>query len=270
MSMRALLYITLIIVSLVMLFPFLFMVTTAMKSEAQLAQPGLFPEGMWHPENFIVAWGKAEFTLYMGNSALVSLVTGTLTLLLAAMGGFALSKYRFRGRNILFLVILSTLMVPPQVKMIPNFLLCGKLGLLDTRQGLILPVLPLGFGIFLMRQFIRSIPDSLIDAARIDGARDIRIFFQMILPLCVPALVTLGIFTFMASWNDFLWPLIVLDTPSKYTLPLGLMRFSQQFNVEQNYLMAVSFISMVPVMILFLVFQRQFVQGMSGAGLSDE
>lgn len=265
--MRLLIRIALVLICVVMLFPFVFMLATALKSEAQLAQPGLLPEGAWHPENFGTAWNRAPFTHYLINSIIVAIGAGALSVLLGAMGGFALSKYRFTGRGLLLIVVLSTLMVPPQVKMIPNFLICAQIGLLDTRLGLVLPMLPLGFGIFLMRQFIRAIPDDLLAASRIDGAGELRIFLRIVLPLCGPAAATLGIFTFMASWNEFLWPLIILDTPEKYTIPLGLMRFSQQFSVEQNLLMAVSFLSMLPTMILFLIFQRAFVQGMAGVSL---
>jgi len=267
---RVALHLGLLLVAAVMLFPFVFMLLTAMKTEAQLAQPTLLPAGAWHPENFVTAWNRADFTDYLLNSAAVSTGATLLGLLLGAMGGFALSKHRFPGRTIVFVLILSTMMVPMQVKMVPNFLLCGKLQLLDTRLGLVLPVLPLGFGIFLMRQFIQGIPDDLLSAARIDGAGEMRIFWQMVLPLCGPALATLALFTFMASWNDFLWPLVLIDSPDKYTLPLGLLHFSQQFHVEQNHLMAVSFLTMLPVMALFLVFQRAFVQGVTGVALSDQ
>jgi alpha-1,4-digalacturonate transport system permease protein len=252
-----------------MLFPFFFMVTTAVKSEAQLAQPELLPRGGWHPGNFLIAWGKAPFTQYLINSTIVAVGAAMATVLLSAMGGFALSKHRFRGRTLIFLLILSTLMVPPQVKMIPNFLICARLGLLDTRLGLVIPVLPLGFGIFLMRQFIATIPDELVAAARVDGAGDLRIFLRLILPLCGPAIATLAIFAFMGSWNEFLWPLIILDTPERYTLPLGLLRFSQQFNVEQNHLMAVSLLSLLPILALFLLCQRAFTKGMTGLGLGE-
>ncbi|MBN1475802.1 carbohydrate ABC transporter permease [Candidatus Sumerlaeota bacterium] len=268
--MKAVAYILLLVVTAVMLFPFLFMVATACKDEAQLAQPEMLPQGAWHFENFPTAWGKAQFNRYLVNSTAVGLATTLLTLLLASMAGFALSKYRFKGRDVIFLAILSTLMVPQQVTMIPNFLTCSRIGLLDSLTGLVIPVLPLSFGIFLMRQFIRGVPDDLIAAARIDGASDLRIFFQLVMPLCIPALAALGVFTFMASWNGFLWPLIILDTPEKYTLPIGLMRFSQQFSVEQNHLMAVSILITLPVLILFVVFQRAFIRGLTVGGLSDE
>jgi multiple sugar transport system permease protein len=185
------------------------------------------------------------------------------------MGGYAFAKYRFRGQGIVFTMILATMMVPGQVNMIPNFMISARLGILDSYPGLIFPVLPLAFGIFMMRQFMLSIPDSLIEAARIDGAGEFRTYFHITLPLAKPALVTLGIFTFMASWNNFMWPLIILDTESKYTLPIGLLRFAQQYDTQWHYQMAVSLLSIVPVMILFILFQRAFVQGMALTGLKE-
>jgi len=268
--MKFLVYLLLASIACVMLFPFAFMLLTAVKTDAQLAQPDLLPGGAWHWENFATAWDRGPFAWQFLNSGGVAAATAALTGLLAAMSGFVFAKHDFRGRGLLFVAILATLMVPPQVTMIPNFLTCSRLGLLDSRLGLIIPVLPLGFGIFLMRQFIRTVPDDLLSAARIDGAGEFRMFFQMVLPLCRAALLTLAIFTFMGSWNSFLWPLIILDTPEKYTVPIGLTRFSQQFSVEQNHLMAISLISLIPGLVLFLFFQRAFVRGMTGGSLSDE
>ena len=266
--MKGLTYVVLVLVSVVMLFPFFYMFVTACKDEAQIARPELLPP-KWHFENFPVAWRKEPFTRFLGNSAGVSLAAVTLTLLLSSMGGFALSKYRFRGRQLIFFAILATLMVPRQVTMIPNFLTCSRLFLLDSYTGLVIPFLPLAFGIFLMRQFMGSVSNELIEAARIDGAGELRIFSQIMLPLCRPALAVLGIFTFMGSWNEFLWPLVILDSPAKYTLPIGLLRFSQQYDIQYNYLMAVSLLSIVPIAVLFLVFQRSFVEGITITGLKE-
>lgn len=266
--MKALTYVVLVLLSGVMLFPFFYMFVTACKDEAQIARPELLPR-QWHFENFIVAWRKEPFTRFLANSAGVSLVAVTLTLLLSSMAGFALSKYRFAGRRLIFFAILATLMVPRQVTMIPNFLTCSRLFLLDTYTGLVIPFLPLAFGIFLMRQFMGSVSNELLEAARIDGAGELRIFSQLMLPLCRPALAVLGIFTFMGSWNEFMWPLVILDSPMKYTLPIGLLRFSQQYDIQYNYLMAVSLLSIVPIAVLFLVFQRSFVEGITITGLKE-
>lgn len=267
--MKLLLYGALLMVSLVMVFPFFYMLSTACKDEVQLTQPTLLPEGRWHFENFPVAWSTEPFNRFMLNSALVGLLTTGLTLLLASMAGFALAKYRFRGQKVVFLSILATMMIPGQVTMVPNFLTCSRLGLLDSYAGLVIPVLPLAFGIFLMRQFMQSVPTELLEAGRIDGAGDFRLFGVVALPLCKPALVTLGIFTFMGSWNSFLWALIILDTETLYTLPIGLLRFAQQYEVRYNYLMAVSLISILPILMIFALFQRAFVQGMTLTGMKE-
>lgn len=264
----AITYFVLILLSLIMLFPFFYMFVTACKDDAQFIKRNVFPEP-WRLENFYLAWTKEPFTRFFINSLLVGMVTMFCSVLLGAMGGFAFSKYQFRGKKLVFAMILATMMVPGQVTMIPNFLICSRLGLLDSYAGLILPVLPLAFGIFMLRQFMYSLPNSLLEAARIDGASELFTFFKIALPLCKPALVTLGIFTFMASWNNFMWPLIILDTESHYTIPIGLLRFAQQYDTQYHFQMAVSLLTILPVMILFILFQRAFVQGMALTGLKE-
>lgn len=265
---RSLIYFLMILISAAMLFPFFYMFVTACKTDAQLVDKTLIPSS-WHFENFVIAWKKQAFTKFMVNSFIVAGITMFFAVLLAAMSGFAFSKYNFRGKKILFLFILATMMVPGQVTMIPNFLISSRLGVLDSFTGLILPVLPLAFGIFMMRQFMAAVPDSLMEAARIDGANELSLFFRIALPLSKPALLTLGIFTFMASWNNFMWPLIILDTESKYTIPVGLLRFSQQYNTEYNFQMAISLITILPIVVMFTLFQRTFVQGMTLTGLKE-
>ena len=261
-------YLLLVIVSIIMLFPFSYMFVTACKDEPQLLKMNFLPKP-WHLENFYVAWTKEPFTIFLLNSILIAVLTMLLAVLISSMGGFAFSKYQFRGKKIVFGVILATMMVPGQVTMIPNFLITSRLGLLDSYAGLIIPVLPLAFGLFMMRQFIYSVPDSLLEAARIDGSNEFGIYIRIVLPLCKPAIVTLGIFTFMSSWNNFMWPLIILDTESKYTIPIGLLRFAQQYDTQYPFQMAVSLLSILPIMLLFILFQRAFVQGMALTGLKE-
>ncbi len=261
-------YIALSVVTVVMLFPFFYMFVTACKEEAQLVRKSLIPES-WHFENFYKAWTQEPFTLFLFNSTLVAALTMFFAVFLASMGGYAFAKYRFKGQPVVFAAILATMMVPGQVTMIPNFLISARLGILDSYAGLILPVLPLPFGIFMMRQFMYAVPDSLLEAARMDGANEFKIYLNIVVPLSKPALLTLGIFTFMFSWNNFMWPLIILDTQSKYTLPIGLLRFAQQYSTQWNFQMAVSLLSIVPIMILFILFQRAFVQGMALTGLKE-
>lgn len=261
-------YLLLLVISVIMLFPFLYMFASACKDDAQIIKKSLLPE-RWQFENFYIAWTKEPFTRFLVNSSMVGVLTMFLAVWLASMGGYACAKFRFRGRKIVFMAILATMMVPGQVTMIPNFIISARLGILDSYAGMIFPVLPLAFGIFMMRQFIYSVPDSLIEAARIDGAPEFKIYLRIVLPLCKPALVTLGIFIFMSSWNNFMWPLIILDTESMYTLPIGLLRFAQQYDTQWHYQMAVSLLSIMPIMILFVLFQRAFVQGMALTGLKE-
>ena len=261
-------YGVLCIISVVMVFPFFYMFATACKDDAQIVSKSVVPD-VWHFRNFYTAWTKESFTRFMFNSLLVGVVTMCGAVWLASMAGYAFTRYRFRGAGVLFTIIVATMMVPGQVTMIPNFMISARLNLLDSYAGLVIPVLPLAFGTFMMRQFMRSVPESLIEAARIDGASEYRIYLRIVLPLSKPALVTLGIFTFMSSWNNFMWPLIILDTESKYTLPIGLLRFAQQYDVEYQYQMAVSLLSILPIMVLFFVFQRAFVQGMALTGLKE-
>ncbi len=261
-------YFALIIIASMMIFPFFYMFTTSCKDDAQLIKTNLLPSE-WHFKNFYTAWTKEPFTRFMVNSIWVAGLTMFFAVLISSMAGFAFSKYKFKGKNIVFMIILGTMMIPGQVTMIPNFIISSRLGILDSFTGLILPVLPLAFGIFMMRQFISSVPDSLLEAARIDGANEFSIYLKMVLPLCKPAIVTLGIFTFMGSWNSFMWPLIILDTESKYTIPIGLLRFAQQYDTQFNFQMAVSLLSIVPIVILFIIFQKAFVQGMTLTGLKE-
>jgi len=265
---KAFSYVVLIFVSFIMLFPFFYMFVTACKDESQFIKKSFFPSP-WHLENFYKAWTKEPFTLFFINSLIVAAITMFLAVFISSMGGFVFSKYRFKGKNIIFGMILATMMVPAQVTMIPNFMISSRLGLLDNFGGLILPVLPLAFGIFMMRQFMYSVPTSLIEAARIDGSNEFSIYFKIMLPLCKPALLTLGIFTFMSSWNNFMWPLIILDTPTKYTIPIGLLRFAQQYDTQFHFQMSVSLLSIMPIMILFILFQRAFVQGMALTGIKE-
>jgi ABC-type glycerol-3-phosphate transport system permease component len=261
-------YVLLCIAAIIMLFPFFYMFVTACKAESELAKPNLLPRD-WRFNNFPTGWTKEPFTRFMINSFGVAASVTILTVLLASMGGFAFAKFQFPGRNFIFVLFIATLMIPYHVTMIPNFKICAYLGIVNTYAGLIFPVLPLAFGVFLMRQFMFGVPTSLIEAARMDGASDYRVFFQVILPLCKPALATLAIFTFMANWNGFIWPLIILDSEHLFTIPLGLMRFNEQYDIQYNYLMAVSLISILPIVVLFLFFQRAFVKGMALTGLKQ-
>ena len=185
------------------------------------------------------------------------------------MAGYAFAKYRFRGRDPLFKLLIASMVIPPQVTMLPLFLLLNKMGLINTYMGVIIPGMAGIFGIFLIRQFAMSIPDSLIEAARIDGATDFRIYRSIILPLCKPILITLAIFTFMGTWNDFLWPLIVMTDDSMYTLPVAIANLSLEHVQDTELMMAGSVMTVAPVLVLFAAVQKYYMSGIMAGGLKE-
>jgi multiple sugar transport system permease protein len=227
------------------------------------------------------AGGSRDVWRWFVNSAIVAGSVTVLQLFFNSLAAYVFAKRRFPGRNAIFVVFLATMMVPPQVTLIPNYLILKRIpffggndalgngghGLLDSYGGLILPSVVSAFGIFLLRQYMTSIPDELLDAARIDGAGEFRVFWRVVLPLCGPALAAMGIFTFTYAWEDFLWPLIVISSSGKYTAPLGLALFVVKNRTSWNLLMAGSVVATLPMVAVFLVFQRRFIQGISMTGL---
>jgi alpha-1,4-digalacturonate transport system permease protein len=203
---------------------------------------------------------------YLTNSVIVVVVATVLTLAINSMAAYALARYNFRGREVLFLVTLATIMVPLQVILIPVYQVTASLGLTNSLWGVILPAIATPTGVFLLRQYMLTIPDELIDSARMDGAREFGIFWRVVLPLCRPALAVLAIFSVLWRWNDFLWPLVVTNERTR-TLPVALQRFASQEVVPFNLVLAISVVSLVPVLICFLVFQRQIVQGIAATGM---
>lgn len=240
----------------------------------------------WIPANptfdgYIAFLTETEAVRWFANSAFVATSVTVLQLFFNSLAAYVFAKRKFPGRDLIFIVFLATLMVPPQVTMIPNYLILQKVplfggndilgqgghGMLDSYWGLILPGAVSAFGIFLLRQFMIGIPDDLLDAARIDGASEFRIYARVVLPLCRPVLAATAIFTFMAAWEDFLWPLIIMADPQKYTAPLGLALFVQKNQTDWGLLLSGSVIATLPMVIIFAIFQRQFVQGISMSGL---
>jgi multiple sugar transport system permease protein len=215
------------------------------------------------------------------NSAIVATTITVLQLFFNSLAAYVFAKRKFPGRDIIFLVFLSTMMVPPTVTLIPNYIVLkhvplfggndiwglGGHGMLDSYYGLILPSAVSAFGIFLLRQYMQSIPDELLDAARIDGASEFKIFWKVVLPLCRPALAAMFIFTFTYAWEDFLWPLIITSNPDLYTAPLGLALFVTRNRTSWDMLMAGSVIATLPMVLVFMIFQRQFIRGISLSGM---
>jgi multiple sugar transport system permease protein len=203
------------------------------------------------------------------NSALLAFAVTLISLLVNSMAGYAFAKYRFRGRDSLFKLLITSMVIPAQVTMLPLFLMLNKMGLINSYVGVIIPGMASIFGIFLIRQFAMSIPDSLIEAARIDGAGDFRIYRSLILPLCKPVLITLAIFTFMGTWNDFLWPLIVMTDDSMYTLPVALATLSLEHVQDTELMMAGSVMTVLPVLLLFVALQKYYIGGIMASGLKE-
>ena len=266
--LRVFIYGGLAILSLVMLFPLFWLLSSAFKplGETLLWPPRLLPI-QFRPQNFIEAWQMSHFTRVLFNSGVVTVATTVLSVLVNSMAGYGFAKFRFPGRNILFALVLGTLMVPFQVIMVPLFFILRDLDWLNTYHGLVMPRVADAFGIFLMRQFIQSIPSELTEAARIDGASELTIFWRIVLPLCKPAIAVLAIFTFMWRWNDLLWPLVAVTSQDMYTVQLALANFQREYFVEWHYLMALTAVSVLPIMALFLRFQRYFVAGITLSGL---
>lgn len=251
------------------LLPFAWMFLGAFKSQGELMRRPI----TWWPEqatleNFAVWINQLHIETFFLNSLVVAVFTVLGNLLFCSMVGYALAKMDFPGKRFLFVLVMVMLMVPGVVTFVPLFVLVSKLGLVSTYPGLILPFLASPMGVFLMRQFIVGIPDSLIEAARIDGAGELRTFLRIVLPLCGPPLATLGILTFLGSWNNFLWPLVVAQSEEMYTLPVALSLYSTGQNAT-NYglLLAGSVLIITPILILFVCLQRYFVQGVATAGI---
>lgn len=252
----------------VMFFPVYWMFATAVrpKDEVFSGAAGLIPSDfVW--QNFADAIGRVPFLSWTANSLIITVIAVVITVTINLLCGYAFAKFRFAGRDILFLAVLSALMIPFQVIIVPLFLVVSELGLLSDYWGVILPRAAEAFGIFMVRQFMVSIPDELLEAARIDGASELKIFFKIVVPLSKPIIAVLVIFTFMWRWNDFALPLIVMMKHEMYTVQLGLNLLRGQFNTEWSMIMAIALLSLVPMLIIFTFFQRYFVQGISGSGL---
>ena len=218
-------------------------------------------------DNYAEPLRRFRFDRFLGNSLFVTIVSTVLTLLVNSMCAFALSKYSFRGRDAMFVFILSTLMVPISVILIPAFLVVTSLGLTNSLWGVILPPIATPTGVFLLRQYMLTIPDELIDAARMDGASEWRVYWRIIMPLAMPALAVLGIFSVMWRWNDFLWPLIVLSREESFTLQLGLATFQGELDTQWHYLLAMTMMTLAPVVIVFTLLQRHITTGIASTGL---
>lgn len=256
-------------IAIIMLFPLLWLISTSLKSPAEnifQSPPQLLPS---QPtiENFIRVWQTNPFGRYLFNSTVIAVLTVGLNLLFCALAAYPLARLEFPGRDWIFTVIVSTIMIPFQIVMIPLYILTVQLGIRNTYIGVIFPAIASAFGIFLLRQAFQGVPKEMEEAARMDGCSELGLWWHVMLPAIQPALVTLAIFVFIGSWSDFLWPLIVLDRPELYTLPLGVAILAGTFSLDWRLIAAGSVISIAPVLLFFLFLQRYIVPTEAGSGV---
>ncbi|MBC7543101.1 MAG: carbohydrate ABC transporter permease [Candidatus Sericytochromatia bacterium] len=253
---------------LLVMAPFVWMVSASLQPDgaATTVPPVFFPT---HPtlDQYRRLFERLDFLTHLGNSLLVASLVTIGSLVVNSMAAFAFAKYRFKGRDSLFALLLSLLIVPGQVTMFPVFLLMNKLHMINHFSGLIIPGLSSIFAIFLFRQFMTEIPDALIEAARLDGCSDFAIYWRIMMPLCKPILVTLALFTFMGTWNDFMWPLVVMTDSSGYTLPVALANLIGEHQGDTELMMAGAVLTTLPIMILFLLLQKYYIRGIMAGGV---
>ncbi len=261
-------YVVSIVLAVIALIPFLWMISTSLKSRGALMSIPI----EWIPaeptlDGYAKVFSRFPFLRTIGNSLLVSVAYTLITLISASMAAFAFAKLRFRGSGAILSVYIATMMIPTQVTMIPLFVVMNRLGLIDSYASVILPSMFKPFAVFLLVQQMKTIPNDYIDAARIDGAGLFQTYRKVALPLCIPTLATLAVTTFMESWNDYLWPLLMLTDRNKMTLPIALSTLNGQYSTEYNVLMAGSLISMIPIIIIYIAAQKQFKSGLMAGGI---
>lgn len=261
-------YVIAIALAVVAMIPFLWMLSTSFKSRGALMAIPI----EWIPENptwdaYIKVFSKFPFAKTIGNSLFISVSYTVITLLSSSMAAFAFAKLEFSGNSLIFKFYLATMMIPTQVTMIPLFVIMNKMGLIDSYASVILPSVFRPFAVFMLVQQMRTIPNDFLDAAKIDGANIFQVFGKIALPLCGPSLATLSITTFMESWNDYLWPLLMLTDKNKMTLPIALSTLNGQYATEYNVLMSGSLISMIPIIIIYICAQKYFKNGMMSGGI---
>lgn len=261
-------YVLLIILAFITIFPVLWVVLSSLKPQSELFRvPLTLIPKTWTFENYRASFEAGDFPVFFANTTFVAVTSTAITVLINLMAGYALAKYVFKGRDIIFTVMIATLMIPLQVIMIPIFLQLKRLGMLNSLWGIIIPPAATPTGVFLARQYLVNLPNSLIEAARIDGAREHTIFVRLIVPMSAPIVATIAIFSFMWRWNDYLWPLIVITSRKKQTIQQALANFVGQLQINWSNLLAMTTIAIIPVIIVFLAFQRFFFSGIASGSV---
>ena len=263
---RILTWTLLFIGGVIMVTPLLFMLSTSLKDASQVYDLRVIPVAPTL-DNYIEILGDGRFTRWFVNSMIVAIIVTLSNVFFDSLVGYTLAKFRFRGRYIVFIAILSTLMIPTEMLVLPWYAMARNFHWLDTYWGIAFPGLMTGFGTFLMKQFFEDVPDELLDAARLDGLNEFQVWWQVAMPLVVPALSALAIFTFLGNWTAFLWPLIAITDRNLYTLPVGLATFSGEYQTEWEMVMTGAAVATIPTILVFLLLQRYIIRGISMAGL---
>jgi ABC-type glycerol-3-phosphate transport system permease component len=264
---RAIIYTLLAVFGVIVVFPFVWMLLLSFKSMVEINRANTFLPETWTIRNYITVFTRVPILSWFRNSVVVTVSATTIILLTSSLIGFVFAKFDFKLKDMFFWFILATMMVPPQTTMIPSFILISNIGLYDKLAALVVPTMIGGFGIFLCRQFIADIPDSLCEAALIDGAGPFYIYFRIIVPLIRPAIGALTIFMFLQYWNDYMNPLLYINKPENMTMSLAISFFSSQRSTDIGAIMAAATLVMLPVTIVFLAFQKQFIKSVAIAGM---
>ncbi len=263
---KAFTYIFLTIIGFIMIFPFLWMISTSLKTGVDIYSPSIIPESVTF-NNYVRVIENSNFLLWFKNSLVVAVITTVSVLCFDTLVGYSFAKLPFKGKSPLFVLILSTLMIPTEMLIIPWYMMSTSFGWLNTYWSLLFPGLTSAFGIFMMRQFFIGVPDDILEAGRIDGLSEFGIFLRTAVPMVKPAMSALGIFTFLGNWNAFLWPVIAVDKPNIYTLPVGLALFSGESYNQWDLVMSAASLATIPVLIVFFFFQKQIIEGIHMTGL---
>jgi multiple sugar transport system permease protein len=268
LTKRIIIYLILVAVMIMINLPFLWMVITSFKTEKEVfSWPIKFYPTLFSFENYEGAFSLMPLTRLLLNTLFVAGSVTVLQLILNSLAAYGLSRFKFKGRDVIFIILIGTLMIPREVIIIPLYIIINSMGLVDTYQSQIFPFASSAFGIFLLRQFFLGIPDELEDAALMDGASRLQIFWKVILPLSLPALWTTAIFSFLASWNSYLWPLVAINDSKKQMIQVGLSQFSSDWMTQWTWKMAATTVAVVPIIIFFFFIQKQYVEGIRGIGI---
>lgn len=263
---RILAWTLLLLGGMTMVIPIVYMLLTSFKLPHEVYELNLIPR---EPtlENYVYVLKDGRFFLWFANSLLIATIVTLSNLFFDSLVGYTLAKYRFRGRSIVFVAILSTLMIPTEMLVIPWYMMARSFGWLDTTWGIMFPGMMTAFGTFLMKQFFETVPDDFLDAARVDGLNEFQIWWSIAMPLVAPALSALAIFVFLGNWTAFIWPLIVTNSPGNYTLPVGLTTFSVEAQIDWELIMTGASLATLPTLLVFLIFQRFIIRGVVMTGL---